>query len=116
VDLRNLNNACVHYPFPTPFTDEVLDNIGSHEAYSFTDGFLGYHQIRITLEDRRNITFANEWGCFQYIVMLFGLKNALAIFLPVVVAAFREYIHKFLEVYFDDWTVFALVRCHVMNL
>eukprot|EP00253_Pinus_taeda_P012460 PITA_12460 len=26
IDLKKLNDACVHDPFPTPFTDEVLDN------------------------------------------------------------------------------------------
>jgi hypothetical protein len=45
VDLRKLNDACLHDPFPTPFTDEVLDNVGGQEVYSFTDGFSGYHQI-----------------------------------------------------------------------
>jgi hypothetical protein len=45
VDLRKLNDACLHDPFPTPFTDEVLDNVGGQEVYSFTYGFLGYHQI-----------------------------------------------------------------------
>lgn len=43
VDLRNLNDACVHDPFLTPFINEVLENVGGREAYSFTDGFLGYH-------------------------------------------------------------------------
>jgi len=28
MDLIKLNDACVHDPFPTPFTDEVLDNVG----------------------------------------------------------------------------------------
>ena len=28
VDLRKLNDACLHDPFPTPVTDEVLDNVG----------------------------------------------------------------------------------------
>jgi len=28
VDLRKLNDTCVHDPSPTPFTDEVLDNVG----------------------------------------------------------------------------------------
>ena len=51
VDLRKLNDACLHDPFPTPFTDEVLDNVGGQEVYSFTDGFSGYHQIRIAPED-----------------------------------------------------------------
>lgn len=47
VDLRKLNYACVHDPFSMPFTDEVLDNVGGKEAYSFTDGFSRYHQIKI---------------------------------------------------------------------
>ena len=42
VDLRKLNDAFVHDPFPTPFTNEVLDNVGGQEVYSFTDGFSGY--------------------------------------------------------------------------
>jgi hypothetical protein len=28
VDLRKLNDVFLHDPFPTPFTDEVLDNVG----------------------------------------------------------------------------------------
>ena len=70
--------------------------------YSFTDGFLGYHQIRIAPEDRHKTTFTTEMGSFQYIVMPFGLKNAPAMFSKVDISAFKEFIHKFLEVYFDD--------------
>jgi len=43
VDLRKLNDAFLHDPFPTTLTNEVLDNVGGQEVYSFTDGFLGYH-------------------------------------------------------------------------
>jgi hypothetical protein len=76
IDLRKLNNACLHDLFPTPFTDEVLENVGGHEVYSFIDGFSGYHQIKITQEDGYRTTFATEWGSYQYTVMSFGLKNA----------------------------------------
>jgi len=48
IDLRTLNDACVHDPFLTPLIDEVLENVGGHEAYSFTDGLLGYHEIKIS--------------------------------------------------------------------
>jgi hypothetical protein len=47
IDLRKLNDAYLHDPFPTPFMDEVLDNMEGHEAYSFIDGFSVYHQIKI---------------------------------------------------------------------
>ena len=28
VDLSKLNDVCLHDPFPTPSTDEVLENVG----------------------------------------------------------------------------------------
>jgi len=115
VDLRK-HNACVTDPFPTPFTNEVLDNVGGHEAYPCTDGFSGYHQIIISKEDRHKTTFLTENGFYQYTVMPFGLKNAPAIFSRVVVAAFREFIHKFLEVYYDDWTMFGMLNKHIEQL
>jgi len=64
IDLRKLNDACVNNPFPTPFTNEVLKNVGGQEAYSFTNIFSRYHQIKIMLEDRSKTMFATEWGCF----------------------------------------------------
>ena len=96
VDLRKLNDAYVHDPFPTPFTDEVLEGVGNHEVYSFTDGFSGYHQIWIVKEDRHKTTFVTEWGCFQYTIMPFGMKNAPAVFSHVFVVVFKDFIQKFL--------------------
>lgn len=116
VDLWKMNDACVHDPFSTLFTEEVLDDVGEQESYSFTDGFYGYHQIKITLADRSKMTFVTEWGCFQYIVMPFGLKNAPTILSCVVIATFKYFIHKFLEVYFDDWKMFGLVKHLVASL
>lgn len=106
----------MHDPFLTPFTNEVLDKVGGQESYSFIDGFSGYHQIKIEPEDRSKIAFTSEWGCFQYMVMSFGLKNAPTIFSHIVITVFKDFSHKFLEVYFDDWIMFGLVNCHVASL
>ncbi len=38
-------------PYPFPFTNEVMNIIIKHEVYTFLNGFLGCHQISITLED-----------------------------------------------------------------
>ena len=51
VDLTKLNDACLHDPFPTPFTDEVFESVGGKEMYSFSYEFSGYHQVRIAQED-----------------------------------------------------------------
>jgi len=96
VDLKKLNDTCVHDPFPTLITNEVFGNVGGQKVCSFTDGFLGYHQIKIALEDRSKMTFETKCGCFQYTVIPFGMKNALAIFSRIVIDVFKEFIHKFL--------------------
>jgi hypothetical protein len=45
--------------------------------------------------------------------MSVGLKNAPAVFSRVVVTMFKEFIHKFIKVYLDEWNVFSLLRDHV---
>ncbi len=58
-----------------PFFDEVLNIVIRYEAYSFLDGYSGYHQIFIALEDKYKTTFVTYWGDFVYMVMPFGVKN-----------------------------------------
>ncbi|KAH9295022.1 hypothetical protein KI387_038610, partial [Taxus chinensis] len=56
-----LNAACVTDPFLMPFTEEILEGVAGREIYSFTDGFSGYHQVRIAQEDQEKTTFTTEW-------------------------------------------------------
>jgi hypothetical protein len=116
VDYRSLNPACVHDLFPTPFSDEVLDQVAGKESYSFTDKFSGYHQVKIIEEDKKNTTFITKWGSFTYNVIPFGLKNSLAVFSRIAIATFREFIHKFVEVYMNDWTMYILLKEHIRLL
>jgi hypothetical protein len=48
--------------------------------------------------------------------MPFGLKNTPAVFSRIVIETFREFIHKFIEVYMDDWTIYSLLKEHVALL
>jgi hypothetical protein len=95
MDLQKLNDVFLHHMFPTPFIDEVLENVGGHESYSFTDGFSrydglsGYHHNNIAHEDRNKKTFVMEWECYQYTIIPFGLKNESTVFSQVVVVTFK---------------------------
>ena len=44
--------------------------------------------------------------------MPFGLKNAPVVFSWIVVKAFQEYMYKSMGVYFDDWTIYSLLKEH----
>lgn len=43
--------------------------------YSFVDGFSGYNQVLMALEDKEKTAFITKWGAFTSNVMDFGLKN-----------------------------------------
>ena len=102
VNFRELNKVTLRDPSPTPYVDEILNEVAGHECYSFTDGFSRYNQVPIAKEDQKNTTFICEFGSFAYRVMPFGLKNAPVVFSRIVVKTFQEYIYKMMTVYFDD--------------
>jgi hypothetical protein len=72
--------------------------------------------VRIVEEDKKKTTFIIEWGSFSYNVMPFGLKNSPAIFSRIVIASFREFIHNFIKVYMDYWTIYGFLKEHVVLL
>jgi hypothetical protein len=49
-------------------------------------------------------------------LFLLDLRMHQQYFLIVVFAAFKEFIHNFLEVYLDDWKIFSLLKDHVEML
>lgn len=57
VDYRDLNKANSKDDFPLPHIDMLVDNTAKFKVFSFMDGFSGYNQIRMALEDREKITF-----------------------------------------------------------
>ena len=100
-------------PISNPIYRWIIGECQGQEVYSLTNGFFGYHHIRIAKEDQHKTNFAMEWGCFQYMVMPFGLKNAPAKFSRIAITSFKYFIHKFLEVYFDEWIVFGIIKDHI---
>ena len=56
VDYRELNKATHKDHFPLPFIDQVLDTLSEKKFFFFLDGFSGYNQIQIALEDQDKTT------------------------------------------------------------
>jgi hypothetical protein len=97
----DLNKACPKDNFPTPFIDQIIDECVGCESFSFMDGFSGYNQIQIKLEDQHKMAFNFPWGTFNYRKMPFGLKNAGATFQQAIYFAFHDLKH-IVEAYLDD--------------
>ena len=90
--------------------------MADHVCYSFLDGFSGYNQIQIVFEDQLKTTFTTDWGTYAFIIMLFGLCNASATFQRIMMVAFLHYLHKFIEIFLDDFCVFGKKEDHVEQL
>jgi hypothetical protein len=59
---------------------------------------LVYHQLKIRECDKPKTSFILRYGLYEYMVMSFGLTNALAYFMYLMNKVFMEYLDKFVIV------------------
>ena len=80
VDFRDLNVVTRKDMYVMPITDMLVYSTKNNELLSFIDGFSGYNQILIVVDDISKATFIfyGSLGTFQWLAMPFGLKNASA--------------------------------------
>jgi len=57
MDYWDLNRASPKDNFPLPHIDILVDNTANFALFSFMDGFSGYNQIKMALEDMEKTTF-----------------------------------------------------------
>jgi len=100
-----INIATKKDPYPLFFIDEMLNIVARYEAYSVLDGYLGYHEISITLKDKYKIAFVTYWGASIWKVMPFGVKNEPPTYQKDVTKAFKKYLDNFMKIFLDGFTI-----------
>ena len=129
IDYRKLNAGTRKDHFPLPFVNQMLERVAGHEFYRFLDGYSGYNQIEIAIEDQEKTTFTCPFGTFAFRKMPFGLCNAPGTFQRCMMEIFSDMIEIILEIFMDDFSVFGdsyegclenlckvLERCQEKNL
>jgi hypothetical protein len=102
IDYTSLNKACPKDPYPLPRIDQIMDSTSRCDLLSFLDAYSGFHQIQMSREDRKHTAFVTVDGLYCYVVMPYGLKNALPTFVRVMSKTFGDLIRDRVEVYVDD--------------
>ena len=129
IDYRKLNAGTRKDHSPLPFVDQMLERVAGHEFYCFLDGYSGYNQIEMALEDQEKTTFTCSFGTFAFRKMPFGLCNAPRTFQRCMMGIFSDMIELILEIFMDVFSVFGdsyegclenlrkvLERCQEKNL
>ncbi|KAA3465100.1 RNA-directed DNA polymerase-like protein [Gossypium australe] len=101
-ECKDLNKASPKDNFSLPHIDILVDSTAGYSLLSFMDGFSGYNQMKMHLEDMEKTTIVTMWGTFCYKVMPFGLKNARVTYQRAMVILFHDMMLKEIEVYVDE--------------
>jgi hypothetical protein len=102
-----LNKVSLKDNYPLPKMDYILQKVVGSQKMSMLDGFSGYNQITVHLDDREKTAFTTPWGTFMYANMSFSLMNVGATIQRAMNIAFAEENDKFIVIYLDDITVYS---------
>lgn len=70
--------------YPLSWINDIFDQLQEAQIFSKIDLHLGYHQLKIKGENVANRAFRTRYGHYKFLVMLFGLTNALAGFMDLM--------------------------------
>jgi hypothetical protein len=79
IDFRYQNRATPKDEYLMPIADMLINNALGHRIITFLDGNADYNQIFLAEEDMSKMAFICPGfvGLFEWVVMTFGLKNAV---------------------------------------
>ena len=110
VDYRKLNKMTVKKKYPLPRIDDLFDQLKGASVFSEIHLISRYHQLRIKDADVHKTAFRMRYGHYEFLIMLFGLKNAPTAFMDLMNHVFRLYVDQFIVVFIDDILVYSQDR------
>ena len=100
VDYRELDKVTKKHSYPLPNAYDEIQRAAGHKYYAFLDLKNGFWQIKMRPEDCEKTEFLTPFGVYEWLVMLFGLRNAPATFqqlMEEIIEPFRSFVAGLLD-------------------
>ena len=107
LDYRVLNKQTIKNWYPFPFAADFFDKLAKGKVFPKLDLWKGYYQVRIIEGEEPKTTCVTRYGSFEFLVMLFGICNALTMFCMLMNDVMHLFLDKSFVVYLDDIVVFS---------
>ncbi|RVW58217.1 Retrovirus-related Pol polyprotein from transposon 17.6 [Vitis vinifera] len=106
IDYRKLNAVTRKDHFPLPFIDQVLERVSGHPFYCFLDGYSGYFQIEIDVEDQEKplLHVHLEHMLTEECLLVYAMHLQHS---KMYVEYFSDMVERIMEVFMDDITVYG---------
>ena len=102
-----MNTLTIKNKYPIPRIDDMFDQLQGASHFSKIDLRLVYHQLRVRDSDILKTTFRTQNAHYEFVVMSFGLTNALATFMDLMNREFKQYLNLFIIVFIEDILIYS---------
>jgi hypothetical protein len=87
--------------------DDFLDHLHGVVILSKIDLKSAYHHIYVKDQDVPKMSFITSYGHYEFMVMPFGLINALATFMTLMNSLFQKHLRRFVLMFIHDIFVYS---------
>ena len=115
IDYKELNKVTVKDRYMILRIDDLFNQLQGAIVFSKIDLCSGYHQLRIKDSNIPKTAFRSRYGHYEFIVMSFGLTNALAIIIDMTNRVFKDFFNTFVIIFINDILVYSKIKAKHEN-